>query len=120
MVIASPVLSHHITEQSSTVRPFSTNIYNEVPEGLWAGIGISLPDLQVSTSQEIETCPKDVVGTYICRRGVTHAFAGGTGDKVKRDFWSLPSIPTAFSSNMVGKHFPSGKYLFVYIFFLSI
>lgn len=69
--IASAVHSRHITEQSSTVSPFSTNVYNEVPEGLWADISTPLPDLEVLTSQEIETCPKEVVGTYIFRRGIT-------------------------------------------------
>lgn len=112
VAIASAAHSHHITEQSSTVSPFSTNVYNEVPEGLWAGICIPLPDLQVPVSQEIKACPKEVVGTYIFSRGVIRAIVGGTGDKVKRDSCSLPSIPSAFSLNMTGKHFPSGKHFF--------
>ena len=52
---ASSAGSHHITEQSSPVNPFSTYVYNEVLEGPWAGISIPLPGLQVLTRQETET-----------------------------------------------------------------
>lgn len=107
---APPVCSHHITEKSSTVSPLCTNVYNK--EGLWAGISIPLPDLQLSAGEEAEAVPRKLC-TYICRRAVTCAFVGGTGDKVKRDFCSLVSVTSVFSLNMVGKHFPSRKYLFV-------